>query len=185
MIIGLTGKMAAGKGTVAEYLKSKGYVYHSLSDILRDELKVRQIEENIPNLVKVGNELRASGGPGILAQMTLKKISDAGELKSIVDSIRNPKEIEELKRSNKFILIGVDAPQELRFKRMSGRGRVGDGMTHEEFKEQDAKQAESADPNAQQLLACFKEADRVVVNDGALEELYQKIDNILIKINTD
>ena len=38
MIIGLTGSYGAGKDTVADYLKAKGFGYHSLSDILRGEL---------------------------------------------------------------------------------------------------------------------------------------------------
>ena len=36
MLIGLTGKYAAGKGTVAELLKEQGFAYHSCSDILRE-----------------------------------------------------------------------------------------------------------------------------------------------------
>ena len=41
MIIGLTGKNAAGKGEVARFLQDKGFYYHSLSDVLREELKKR------------------------------------------------------------------------------------------------------------------------------------------------
>ena len=36
MIIGLTGRNAAGKGAAAEFLKSKGFAFHSLSDVIRD-----------------------------------------------------------------------------------------------------------------------------------------------------
>ena len=39
MIIGLTGENCAGKGTVADYLKKKGFYYLSLSDVIREELK--------------------------------------------------------------------------------------------------------------------------------------------------
>jgi dephospho-CoA kinase len=40
-VIGLTGTIASGKGTLAEFLKGKGYSYFSLSDILREEATKR------------------------------------------------------------------------------------------------------------------------------------------------
>ena len=36
MIIGLTGKNASGKGEAAKFLESRGFHYHSLSDVLRN-----------------------------------------------------------------------------------------------------------------------------------------------------
>ena len=41
MLIGLTGRNAAGKGEVAEYLKNKSFYYYSLSDVIRDEIRSR------------------------------------------------------------------------------------------------------------------------------------------------
>ena len=42
-IIGLTGRNAAGKGTVATMLKKRSFEYHSLSDTLRNELSLIHI----------------------------------------------------------------------------------------------------------------------------------------------
>ena len=184
MIIGLTGKTAAGKGTVADYLKEKGFLYHSLSDVLREELKSRNVEEDLPNLIKVGNELRTKGGPGVLGKDMLKMIEKNNEDNSIVDSIRNPVEIEELKKTaDKFILIAVDAPIKKRYERAKSRNRAGDNISFEEFEELDIKELKSADPNAQQILDCFKQSDYTIVNEGTLDELKQKIEDILIDIN--
>ncbi len=58
MIIGLTGKNASGKGETANYLKSKGFVYFSLSDELREEAKEKKIVATRENLIALGNELR-------------------------------------------------------------------------------------------------------------------------------
>ena len=58
MIIGLTGKNAAGKGEVAEYLKKKGFVYYSLSDVIREEATEKGLEHSRENLINLGNELR-------------------------------------------------------------------------------------------------------------------------------
>ena len=41
MLIGLTGRNAAGKGEVAKHLQTKGFQYYSLSDVIRDEIRSR------------------------------------------------------------------------------------------------------------------------------------------------
>ena len=176
--------MAAGKGAAAEYLKSKGFKYYSCSDVLREELKNRGLTEDIPSLRKIGNKLRTKEGPGVLGKRLLAQIEKNQDQPAIADSIRNPAEIAELKKAKtKFILMAVDAPLELRYERTVARGRAGDKMTLAEFKEQDFKQLKSQDPNAQQILDCFKLADYTIVNDGTLVELHQKIDEILNDIN--
>ena len=53
MIIGLTGKNGSGKGEVAEVLKSAGYLYYSLSDMLREELRKRGKETSSKNLTEL------------------------------------------------------------------------------------------------------------------------------------
>ncbi|MBI3990743.1 MAG: AAA family ATPase [Candidatus Omnitrophica bacterium] len=174
MIIGLTGTNAAGKGEVAKYLINKGFAYHSLSDILREEAARRGLNHTRENLIQLGNELRKDGGPGILAKMLKGKIGN----KDIVDSVRNPAEIKELSGEPGFILIGVDAPVELRFQRAVKRKRQGDGFTLQEFKEKEAK--ENSDlPEAQQLNKCLELADARIINDKTLDVLYENIDKII------
>ncbi len=46
-IIGLTGRNAAGKGTIADLLKKRKFIYHSLSDTLREELKSQKIWKRV------------------------------------------------------------------------------------------------------------------------------------------
>ena len=46
-ILGLTGRNAAGKGAVAEILKQKSFIYHSLSDTLREELRNNGKKESL------------------------------------------------------------------------------------------------------------------------------------------
>ena len=183
MIIGITGKSGAGKGTVAEYLKQRGFVYHSLSDVLRSELKARRQAENLPNLIALGNKLRTAGGPGVLGQKIAEAIKNNNEENSLVDSIRNPAEIMELKQAfNGFKLIAVDAPLAMRHQRISRRGRPGDEISLEEFTKLDAKELKSNDSNAQQILECIRLADYTVVNEGSLEELQQKVKDMLVDI---
>ncbi|MCX6710044.1 MAG: AAA family ATPase, partial [Candidatus Woesearchaeota archaeon] len=93
MIIGITGPIGAGKGTVAEHLVKKGFKYYSLSDVIRQELKSRKEEPSRDNMIRTGNELRIRYGAGVLAEKTSEWIKDeqkSGRRDLVVDSIRNP-----------------------------------------------------------------------------------------------
>lgn len=76
MIIGITGKNASGKGEAANYLKSKGFIYYSLSDVIREEATKRGLDHSRDNLIRIGNELRHNFAPNYLAQQINIKIKD-------------------------------------------------------------------------------------------------------------
>lgn len=112
--IGLTGTNGSGKGEVAAYFKKKGYAYFSLSDLIREELQKNGKKLTRDNLIEKGNELRDTHGPDILAQLARKKVKG----KAVIDSIRNPFEVEYLRKDKEFILLAIDAPVELRYERV-------------------------------------------------------------------
>jgi dephospho-CoA kinase len=178
MIIGLTGKNASGKGEAANYLKSKGFVYYSLSDVIREEATKRGFEHSRDKLIKLGNELRERFGPDFLAKNINEKIRTSHVEDFVIDSIRSPFEAKELMKNNDFVLVGIDAPVELRFKRLLERNRLGDAKTLEEFKEQEQRENLKSDTN-QQLDATFGMAKEIILNNGALDELHTKIDDLL------
>ena len=182
MIIGLTGKNAAGKGEVANYLKTKEFVYYSLSDVIREEATKRGLEHSRDNLINLGNELRQKYGSAYLAEQINNKIKMQLNKNFVIDSIRNPFEAKELQKNKKFALVGVDAPVELRFKRLLERNRLGDAKTLEEFRQQEQRENLKSDTN-QQLDATFGMANKIILNDGSLQELYKKIDNWLRELN--
>lgn len=183
MIVGLTGTYAAGKGTVAGLLGERGFRYHSLSDLLREELAARGVSESREALLAVGNELRRAGGPGVLAERLLDRLADGG--RHIVDSIRNPLEVEALRRLPGFLLVAVDADPQVRFARLRSRGRIGDPDTWHDFQDLEALESTSHDPTTQQLVATRALADEVLVNDGAVSELAAALATLLARVGPD
>lgn len=187
MIIGLTGKNASGKGETAKYLQKKGFVYYSLSDVLREEATERGFEHSRDNLIILGNELREKYGPNHLAEIVNNKIKQ--ELKKnkeqnfVIDSVRNSFEAKGLMRNKNFVLVGIDAPIELRFERLLKRNRLGDAKTLEEFKQQEERENLKNDTN-QQLDETFKLAKVIIINDRSLEELHKKMDILLNNYKT-
>lgn len=185
MIVGLTGKNAAGKGEAAKYLQAKGFVYFSLSDVVRDEATKRNLEHSRDNLIRLGNELREAYGADYLAKKINEKIEQQLNIRKnqnfVIDSIRSPHEAEELMKNWDFALVGIDAPVEVRFERLVKRGRLGDAKTLEELKRQEQRENLKSDTN-QQLDATLGMAQIVIVNDSSLEELHKKIDTLLDKV---
>lgn len=173
-VIGLTGKNAAGKGEVANYLVKNGFSYFSLSDIIREVATSRNLENSRENMITIGNELREKGGPGILAKLTREKLIN----NSVIDSIRNPMEVEELRKLDDFTLIAIDCPIEIRFERAINRGRVENAKTLEEFKAIEERE-NSTNPNAQQLNETIKLADVIIINDKDLESFHKKIEKVV------
>jgi dCMP deaminase len=179
MLIGLTGRNAAGKGEVARYLQKKSFYYYSLSDAIRDEIRSRGDEPTRERLIIVGNELRQRYGSKILAERILAKIED--DKHYVIDSIRNPAEVDAFRAAKHFKLIRVEAPADVRFKRILSRQRESDPKTLEEFIALENREAEG-DDTSQNLVKVELMADYSVANDGLLEKLYPQIDQLLIKV---
>lgn len=177
MIVGLTGKFAAGKGTVAEVLQARGFAYHSLSDVIREELKLRGLAESREHLLETGNALRREGGPAALAHRIVARLGDGRP--HIVDSIRNPAEVEVLRGVPGFFLLGVDADQRVRFERLLARNRQGDPTTFEQFAALEERETHSTDPTTQQLLATWRLADVVITNDTTIDDLRATVLEVL------
>jgi len=173
-LIGLTGTNGSGKGEAASFFVKKGYAYFSLSDIIRAELRNKGQEITRDNLIRMGNKMREEFSPDILAQTVMKKIKG----KAVIDSIRNPKEVEYLKQQEGFLLLFIDALPEIRYERVKKRGREESVLTLKEFIAKEAEEM-STEEKAQQLQVCMKMADFTIQNNTTLQELHKKLERFL------
>ena len=173
-LIGLTGTNGAGKGEAAAFLRNKGYACFSLSDILREKLREDGLEPSRDHLIAKGNALRRQGGPDILARLVMERVRE----RAVIDSIRNPSEVAYLRNQPGFLLVGIDAPAALRFGRLQKRGRNESARTLEEFIRKEGEE-NSGDPDGQQLRKCLAMADVLIFNDGPLEELHRRLEEVL------
>ena len=180
MLIGLTGRNAAGKGEVAKYLQTKSFYYYSLSDAIREELRARKLVLSRELLIQVGNELRQTFGPSVLADRILQHTEP--DKNYVIDSIRNPSEVAAFRKTDKdFKLIRVEAPLNVRFERTVARRRESDPITMEDFVALANREA-TGDPTSQNLIEVERLADQVLINDGSLEDLHPKIDAMVSRL---
>lgn len=182
MILGITGTNGAGKGTVVDYLvKEKGFKHFSASGLIIEEITKRKMPVNRDMMIAVANDLRTKFGAGFIVEELLRRVEKC-QKEVIIESIRTLGEVEKLKNIG-GILLAVDAEQRLRYERILFRGGNKDKVSFEEFVRQEKGEMESGDPSKQNLLTCKKAADYLIENNGMINELNQKLDELLVKIN--
>ncbi len=179
LVIGITGRNCAGKDSVARALEKRGFESHSLSDVLRVELRRRGETITRPALIALGNELREAEGPAVLA----RRVQDLMQTdRATLVSVRNPAEVACLCAIDGFHLWGVEAAVRVRFDREVGRGRESVVETLDAFTELEARE-NTANPNAQQLDSTIRLADHMISNDGTLDQLDARVAALLEQID--
>ena len=176
MIIGLTGRIAAGKGAIAKYFERENFIYSSLSNAVRKEAKEKGIAITRSNLQDLGNLLRKQEGANIWAKKVVEIFDTSKDY--IVDGIRNPAEIEELKKLKNFYLISIDASQKERYRRVLKRAKPSDPKDWEGFLNMDKRDFGEENSSGQQVYRCMKIADFNLVNNSTIGKLYTEIKKI-------
>lgn len=176
LIIGLVGKICAGKGEVVKHMTDKHSAsMYRFSDVLKDLLGRLHLSDTRENLQNLGVAIRDALSDGILAD-TLKEDIAADDKADIVvvDGIRYENEVDMLRSFENNVLVFVTAPDETRYERAFGRGTRGEkDISPEEFRMRDENETEK------RVDSIGKQADITIDNSGTLEELYSKVDSIV------
>lgn len=177
-ILGITGTLGAGKGTVVDYLISKGFAHYSARDFISQEIKRRGLPVDRDSMTIVANDLRASHSPSYIAEALYDEAVAAGK-DAVIESLRTEGEILALRKKGNFYLLAVDADSKLRYERIIARGSETDRITFEKFLADEAREMHATDPNKQNLARCIELADYRLMNNGVVEDLYVHVDRIL------
>ncbi len=153
MIIGLTGTLCAGKGNLVKALQEKRFNHFSVRKFLQKKgAKTRD------EMVNLANELRAKKGPSYIAKQLFKQAEKSGG-NSVIESLRNPAEVQALRELGDFYLIGIDAPIEVRYDRSQIRASATDNVSFDEFKAHEQREMKSTDKTKQNISKCMEMAD--------------------------
>jgi len=180
IIVGITGTLGAGKGTIVDFLvHNKNFKHYSVRGFLLKLIKEKGLPENRDSMVKLANELRQKHGSSYIVEQLFLEANTSNS-NTIIESIRNVGEIEALKKLGNFILIAVDADAKTRYHRIVSRGSETDNISFEEFIKNEEREMNSTDANAQNIKACMDRADIVFDNSGDFENLYKQINDYII-----
>ncbi|PIW32100.1 MAG: dephospho-CoA kinase [Nitrosopumilales archaeon CG15_BIG_FIL_POST_REV_8_21_14_020_37_12] len=130
----------AGKSTIAEGLKTKGYDAINMGNVVRAEAKKRNLEPTSLNLGKLMIELREKNGPGAIAHLVIPEIENSKSNVVIIDGVRSNAEIDVLKKYGTVKLLAIHASIDRRFEFLQQRGRSDDPKTKENFEERDTRE---------------------------------------------
>lgn len=179
LIIGITGTIGAGKGTVVEYLTlNKGYTHYSAREFLTIEVLKRGLATTRDNFTNVANILRNENGPFYIAE-SLYKLAVAEGKNAVIESLRTPGEVSFLRGQDNFSLLAVDADLPIRYERIVKRNLSTDHVTMEKFISDEAREMSSIDPNEGNIRACIGMADALVYNNGSVDDLHISIERAL------
>ena len=179
IIIGITGTLGAGKGTIVDYLvKEKGFIHYSVRDFLITEIKKQKLKIDRDSMTTVANQLRAENSPSFVID-EMYKIAKKNGNNCIIESIRTEGEINSLRSQPDFYLLAVDADKKIRYDRILLRKSVTDHISYDTFLANEKRELESTDPNKQNLNRCKELADYVLINDGSIRQLYEQLEQIM------
>lgn len=183
-IIGITGTLGAGKGTIVEYLKSHyGFRHYSVRSYLIAEAGRRGLPLDRDTFVFVANDLRARHSASFITdELYCRALADGGN--AVIESIRTPGEVLSLRKNVDFILLAIDADPEIRYRRVIERNSETDHVSFDTFIQNERREMTSIDPNHQNIAECMRMADYVLQNNGDFIHLYRRIDDIMQKISS-
>lgn len=180
MLIGITGTNGSGKGAVVEYLiASKNYSHYTGRSIILEELKKRGLPAKRTSFRDVANDLRKQHGPAYIMEELFKMAE--GEENVVLESVRTIGEAEFLK-SKGVKILAVDAKKETRYERVLAMSHDPFPMTFQDFQYLEDREMSSSEPWDMNVFGVMQMADARIENDGTLEELHAKVDEVLVQL---
>ncbi|MDR0367807.1 MAG: AAA family ATPase [Bacteroidales bacterium] len=179
IIIGITGTIGAGKGTLVEYLvEKKDFVHYSVRGFLTEELRLQNRLVNRDTMVLLANELRKKNSPSYIIDCLYERAKLSGK-NAVIESIRTPGEVESLRKKGNFCLLAIDADPKIRYERIVKRNSETDHIGFDEFLFNEQREMISADRNKQNLSKCIEMADCRLTNNKTISDLYQQLEDKL------
>ncbi|MEM3852114.1 MAG: AAA family ATPase [Methanomassiliicoccales archaeon] len=168
----IAGMAGAGKTEFAEYCKQNGIRVINMGDLVRERVHELGLEPTSRNTARVASEERIKFGNDIWARRSTALLDKTD---CIIDGTRSEAEVSYFRRSigKSAFVIAVYAPSRIRFARLRARGREDSPLSEGEFEERDRRELGWGLGNVVAL------ADRVVINEGTLEEFRKSVDSLL------
>jgi dephospho-CoA kinase len=174
VVVGVAGMPGSGKGVFRRTVQKMGYPVVIMGDVVRGEVKRRNLKPTPENLGKTMLNLRELEGPAVVAKRCVPKVKKATGRIVVIDGVRSLAEVEEFKKHfPNFILIAIHTSPKTRYQRLFRRKRSDDPTNWETFKQRDLRELGVG------MGAVIAAADRTIVNEGTLAQLKTEIRQVM------
>ena len=178
-ILAIVGMSGSGKSVVVDYLTDKGYPKVHFGEMIYKEMEKRGISrtEDGESEKKFREEIREKEGKDWVVRQVISETHDlisAGQKRIVLDGVYSWTEYKALKHEFPTCLtfVAVVVDKGIRYERVAKRpGRAFDGKAIRERDRSEIENLEKGGPIAA--------ADYYVLNNGGMEGVYARIDEIL------
>jgi len=172
----ITGMAGSGKTTLANMLRERDYKVFTMGDVIRHEVRMRNLEPTPDNLGVMAKEIRETGGDAAVAKKCIPLIIGEPSNKVALDGIRSLDEVYTFERVFDNYLITVHASPETRYERLKQRGRPDDPTNKQVFRERDHRELGFGMGNAIAM------SNYIITNENGINELETKLDRMLRRL---
>jgi dephospho-CoA kinase len=180
MIIGVIGRMGAGKDEACSYLAARCRLpVLSTGEIARNAARARGRPETRAVLHEISRELLNRHGTSYFIDRLIASLEWKALAAALINGVRSPADVDALDTAfgPGFLLLHVSvADPNLRYRRLQERGEPRDPMTFDTFLDQD----ESAE-RIFHLQEAIGRADLTVDNGGTVDSLRRQLEEIVIR----
>ncbi len=175
IVIGLVGETGSGKDTVAHYLKRRYDVQLlRFSQPLKKTLDLFFAKSSKKDQSWLYSVFKERFGEDVLHQGVRRYVEQHDGI-MCVNGMRMMKDLEFIRSFKNNYVIYVTADQEVRWKRVVGRGEKSDDkQTLEEFKKFEATAETEKD-----IPLIGAKADFKITNNGSMDELLWQVDDVM------
>lgn len=180
-VFGTVGLPGSGKSTFTDIAEefSDDVETTSLGDIVR-KLAGEQGHTTSDAIGNFATRMREEHGQGIFAEKLIEEMEFGEDTVLVIDGIRSPEEIEQLRETTncECTVVYIRASRRVRYDRVVNRGREGeDKMSFEDFVERDEREIGwGFDEIIEQNYY-----DEMIQNESSFEEFKGKIRRVLDK----
>jgi uncharacterized protein YprB with RNaseH-like and TPR domain/predicted nuclease with RNAse H fold/dephospho-CoA kinase len=166
-VFGISGQIAAGKTTAANFLKKQGFKYTRYSLVLKDLLEKDNKEVTRENLQELGSEM--SKNQTEFAKKVYEEVSQYDNI--VIDGLRHPEDFAFFfeQYGFDFKLIHITADEKVKEERY-----IKEGHTIQEYQRAIKNEVESDVPKLKKL------AYKILGNNGTIEQ-FEKSLNVFVE----
>jgi dephospho-CoA kinase len=174
----ITGMAGSGKTTLANLLRDRGYSVFTMGDVIRHEVRMRNLPPTPENLGGMAEDIRKSGGDAAVAKKCVPLIIGEPNNKVALDGVRSLDEVYAFEEAFDIYLVAAHASPETRYRRLRNRGRSDDPPNRQVFRERDHRELSFGMGDAIAM------SNYIITNENGVENLERSLDTMLGKLRT-